>query len=111
MPINIIAAIAGVCLIDLCYIYLYIHTQQDATHRNKIGIVRSRTQATDTEFSSSGGRPIAQVFCRWLPSAVAQVGARDRSCEICGGLVALGQVGFPCQSLHRLLHTRHIIRG
>jgi hypothetical protein len=27
-------AIAGICLIDLCYIYV-IHTQQDATKRNK----------------------------------------------------------------------------
>jgi hypothetical protein len=34
VSINIIVAIAGICLIDLCYIFV-IHTQQDATHRNK----------------------------------------------------------------------------
>jgi hypothetical protein len=34
MSINIIVAIAGICLIDLCYIFV-IHTQQDATQRNK----------------------------------------------------------------------------
>jgi hypothetical protein len=34
VSINIIVAIAGVCLIDLCYIFV-IHMQQDATHRNK----------------------------------------------------------------------------
>jgi hypothetical protein len=43
MSINIIVAIAGVCLIDLCYIYWYIHTQQDATHRNKAVMVCSFT--------------------------------------------------------------------
>jgi hypothetical protein len=35
VSINIIVAIAGICLIDLCYIFV-IHTQQDATQRNKI---------------------------------------------------------------------------
>jgi hypothetical protein len=35
VSINIIVAIAGICLIDLCYIFV-IHTQQDAIHRNKI---------------------------------------------------------------------------
>jgi hypothetical protein len=34
VSINIIVAIAGICLIDLCYIFV-IHTQQDATQRNK----------------------------------------------------------------------------
>jgi hypothetical protein len=34
VSINIIVAIAGICLIDLCYIFV-VHTQQDATHRNK----------------------------------------------------------------------------
>jgi hypothetical protein len=34
VSINIIVAIAGICLIDLCYIF-EIHTQQDATQRNK----------------------------------------------------------------------------
>jgi hypothetical protein len=37
--INIIVAIAGICLIDLCYIFV-IHTQQDATQRNNILIYR-----------------------------------------------------------------------
>jgi hypothetical protein len=34
VSIIIIVAIAGICLIDLCYIFV-IHTQQDATQRNK----------------------------------------------------------------------------
>jgi hypothetical protein len=34
VSINIIVAIAGICLIDLCYIFV-IHSQQDATQRNK----------------------------------------------------------------------------
>jgi hypothetical protein len=34
VSINIIVAIAGICLIDLCYIFV-IHTKQDATQRNK----------------------------------------------------------------------------
>jgi hypothetical protein len=33
LPLPIVA-IAGICLIDLCYIFV-IHTQQDATQRNK----------------------------------------------------------------------------
>jgi hypothetical protein len=37
VSINIIVATAGICLIDLCYIFV-IHTQQDATQRNKIHI-------------------------------------------------------------------------
>jgi hypothetical protein len=35
VSINIIVAIAGNCLIDLCYIFV-IHMQQDATQRYKI---------------------------------------------------------------------------
>jgi hypothetical protein len=35
VSINIIVAIAGICPIDLCYIFV-IHTQQAATQRNKI---------------------------------------------------------------------------
>jgi hypothetical protein len=35
LSINIIVAIAGICLIDLCYIFV-IDTQQDATQRDKI---------------------------------------------------------------------------
>jgi hypothetical protein len=34
VSINVIVVIAGICLIDLCYIFV-IHTQQDATHRNE----------------------------------------------------------------------------
>jgi hypothetical protein len=34
VSINIIVEIAGICLIDLCYIFV-IHMQQDATQRNK----------------------------------------------------------------------------
>jgi hypothetical protein len=34
MSINIIVAIAGICLIDMCYIFV-IHTQQDVTQRNE----------------------------------------------------------------------------
>jgi hypothetical protein len=32
VSVNIIVAIAGICLIDLCYIFV-IHTQQDATQK------------------------------------------------------------------------------
>jgi hypothetical protein len=35
VDIDIIVATAGICLTDLCYIFV-VHTQQDATHRNKI---------------------------------------------------------------------------
>jgi hypothetical protein len=37
VSINIIVVIAGICLIDFCYIFV-IHTQQDATHRNKMTV-------------------------------------------------------------------------
>jgi hypothetical protein len=77
--------------------------------------VPSASQVTPTSYSQ--GRPIAQAVSRWLPTAAARVRAQVRSCGICGGQKALGQVfcgyfGFPCQfSFHRLLHTRHLSSG
>jgi hypothetical protein len=64
-------------------------------------------------FKVHTGLAIAQAVIRRLPTATARVRAQVRSCGICGGKRALGQVsseyfGFPCQfSFQQLLHIHH----
>jgi hypothetical protein len=59
------------------------------------------------------GRAIAQVVSRWLPTAVAQVGAQVWQVRFVVDRVGLEQVfseyfGFPCQSLfHQILHNHN----
>jgi hypothetical protein len=67
-------------LIQICHVerlHFYTHTHM---RRAVVGLL-----AATEAFRSSQGPCIAQAVSRRLPTAVSRVGARVRSCGICGG--------------------------